>query len=377
MKKALIISNTSGLITDFLENDIKILKEKGYSVDCACNMNFSGKDTDNFINKYNLNMIDVEFPIRDLNIKLILKSFKKIKKILKDNAYEVIHCHSTIAAIIGRQCAKKYRKTGTKVIYTSHGFPFFEGNENIKSKIFYYVEKYYSKFTDAILTICEEDYKNALKMKCKNVFFMHGVGVDIKKFSNIIINKEQYREKLGFSKRDKIILSIGEINTNKNHQIMIKGIANLNNNNIVYVICGREVTEIGKKEELEQLANSLNVKIKFLGFRRDVAEICHIADIGALPSKKEGLGLSGIEMLASGIPVVGSKRQGIKDYIKNGVTGYLADPTDEISFSNAIINTLKLLDNQKTKEICIDMAKKFNIKQAYDVILNVYDIILR
>ena len=155
-----------------------------------------------------------------MEIKSIIKSYKQIKEILKNN-YSVVHCHSTIAATIGRQCTKKYRKTGTKVIYTSHGFPFYEGNNSIKAKIFYQIEKYYSKYTDAIITICNEDYKNALNMKCKNVFFMHGVGVNIESIANQNINVELYRKKLGLSPEDKVILSIGELNTNKNHQIII------------------------------------------------------------------------------------------------------------------------------------------------------------
>ncbi len=104
-----------------------------------------------------------------------------------------------------------------------------------------------------------------------------------------------------------------------------------------------------KKEELQQLANELNVHIKFLGFRKDIPEICCSADIGALPSFKEGLGLSGIEMLAAGLPVTGSNRQGIKDYVIDGVTGYLANPEDSKSFSEAI---------QK----CFELSKCENIK---------------
>lgn len=375
MKKALIISNTAGLITDFLENDLEILKNKGYDVDCACNTKFTGKNTQDFFEKFNIKVFHVDFPIRNLKIKSIIKSYKQIKEILKNN-YSVVHCHSTIAATIGRQCTKKYRKTGTKVIYTSHGFPFYEGNNSIKAKIFYQIEKYYSKYTDAIITICNEDYKNALNMKCKNVFFMHGVGVNIESIANQNINVELYRKKLGLSPEDKVILSIGELNTNKNHQIIIKSIAELNDSNIIYIICGREVTEKGKKEELQNLADSLKVRLKFLGYRNDIAEICNVSDIGAIPSYKEGLGLSGIEMLAAGIPVVGSNRQGIKDYIKDGNTGYLADPDDVSSFEKAIDETLTLKMNKNTRKKCIDMAKKFNVNQAYNVILNAYNKIL-
>ena len=80
MKKALIISNSSGLITDFLENDIKILKEKGYEIECACNVNYPGKDTKNFFEKFNIFVHDVSFPIRNLNFKMIFMRNIHIRK---------------------------------------------------------------------------------------------------------------------------------------------------------------------------------------------------------------------------------------------------------------------------------------------------------
>lgn len=374
MKKALVISNSSGLVTDFLDNDFSILKNRGYEITCVCNTNYPGKDTDDFFKKYDVNVINVEFPIRNLDFKLIIKSYNKLKKIMKKEHFDIVHCHSTIAAALGRAVAKKYRKKKTKVYYTSHGFPFYEGNNGLKSKLFYYIENYYSKYTDGILTICQEDFENAKKMQCKNVKLMHGVGVDVEKFINCKIDRKIYRKKLGIDEDSIAILSIGELNTNKNHQIVIKALSHLKNKKIIYVICGREVTEIGKKNELEQLAKQKNVIVKILGFRKDIPEICKICDIGILPSFKEGLGLSGIEMLASGMPVVGSNRQGIKDYIIDGKTGFLANPEDEMSFKEAIEKSIKLIYNKDVKNNCILETKKFNKEQAYNKIEELYNI---
>jgi glycosyltransferase involved in cell wall biosynthesis len=372
MKKVLIVSNSAGLVSDFLENDIRILKNMGYEIDCACNMLFKGKNSDYFFKYYGVKTIDISFPIRNLEIKNIIKTYKKLRIVLDGTKYDLIHCHSTIAAVIARQCAKKMRIGGTKIIYTSHGFPFYKGNDGIKSKIFKLIEKYYSNYTDVIITICKEDFENAKKMKCNNVFLMHGVGVDVDKFINTQIDRAAYREKLGFLPSDKVVLAIGELNANKNHQIVIRALAELRDENIVFAICGREVTEKGKKQELQNLADSLNVKVKFLGFRKDISEICHLADVGVLSSFKEGLGLSGIEMLASGLQVVGSARQGIKDYVVDNVTGYLANPEDAHSFAVAINKAMNNTGNPKIKENCVSMAKKFDIEQAYETILTAY-----
>lgn len=373
MKKALIISNSSGLITDFLENDIKILKEKGYEIECACNVNYPGKDTKNFFEKFNIFVHDVSFPIRNLNFKMIFKSYSQIKNILKKNKYDLIHCHSTIASIIGRECGKKYRKNGTKIFYTSHGFPFYKENKSKKALLFKMIENYYSKYTDALITICNEDYINAKSMKCKKVYKINGVGVELDKIFNCKVDIISYKKKLGISENENVILSIGELNTNKNHKIIIDALKYLKNIPLVYLICGREVTEIGKKKELENLAKKNQVKVIFLGFRKDIAEIVHCADIGAIPSFKEGLGLAGIEMLAAGIPVVGSDRQGIKDYIINNKTGFLCNPNSVSSFSKGIKCALRLIKSKQTSSNCIEMSKKFSKDNSYNLMKTIYE----
>ncbi len=376
MKKALIIANTSGFISRFLKNDLEILIGKGYTVECACNTKYPDFDTNSFFKRYRTNVYHVDFPIRNLDLYLILKSYRMTKKLLKQETYELIHCHTPIVAVILRQCARYYKKDITKIVYTSHGFPFYKGNAGVKAKLFFYIEKYYSKYTDAILTINCEDYNNAKRMACKNVFLMHGVGVDTDFFQCCNIDRKDYRKKLGFLDEDEVILSIGELNTNKNHAVVIKALKKINNPHIVYAICGREVTEKGKKNELADLAANLNVRVLFLGFRRDIPAVCHCAEIGAIPSFKEGLGLAGIEMLASGIPVTGSNRQGILDYVQDGNTGYLADPNDSGAFAEAILKTFELSKDERTKENCYQMAKKFNSEQAYEVIKSVYDSLL-
>ena len=212
MKKALIVSNSSGLVSLFLKNDIELLLKNGYTVDVACNSNYPDKNTNEFFQQYCNNIFNVPFPIRKLEPGLIFKSYIEISRILKNGNYNLLHCHSTIAAVIARQCARKYHKK-LKIVYTSHGFPFYEGNNGKKAKLFKLIENYYSKYTDAIITICNEDYINAKKMHCNVVKMMHGVGVNINNFINQKVNKKEYRKKLGFKDTDKVILSIGELNT--------------------------------------------------------------------------------------------------------------------------------------------------------------------
>lgn len=373
IKKALIIANSLGFISNFLRVDISLLKSMGYSITVAGSIKSLLDDTLDYFQKNDLTPIDVQFTSRSLELGSLITSYSEIKKILKSNHFDLIHCHTPIVATLVRVVARKYRKTGTKVIYTSHGFPFYEGAKGIKPIIFKTVESYCSWFTDGIITICNEDYTNAKKMHCNSVYKINGVGIELNQFSIPNFDRFQYRKMLGFCPDDIVILSIGELNTNKNHQVVIKAISEINDKRIKYAICGKELTELGKKEELIKLADSLNVDLRLLGFRKDIPMVCLSSDIGAIPSFKEGLGLSGLEMLASGMPVVGSNRQGIKDYVIEGQTGYLANPELSGTFAEAIVRTIEM---GNVAETCRKVASDYSIEKTRKAMLEIYNTIL-
>ena len=96
------------------------------------------------------------------------------------------------------------------------------------------------------------------------------------------------------------------------------------------------MTNFGTYDFLKKYAEEKNVRVKFLGFRKDIPELNKCADIAVLPSLREGLGLAGIEALASGVPVIGSRVQGIKDYVIDGKTGYLCSPLNADEFADKI-----------------------------------------
>ena len=134
------------------------------------------------------------------------------------------------------------------------------------------------------------------------------------------------------------------------------------------------------KDYLKNLASELGVadKVLFLGFRKDIPELCNTADISAFPSKIEGLGLAGIEAMAAGVPLVSSNVHGILDYVIDGETGYAIAPSDVDGFAKAI-NTLALDKKlrEKMKPACIKAVQAFDIFNALRSMWDIYDEILK
>lgn len=376
-KKALIVTALARFTKSFLTNDIIILQKMGYEVHCASNIHHVGAECmPQYFEKMNVIFHQIDFSSsKPLSLET-LKSYKEMEALLKNEYFDVIHCHTPIAGAIARYASRKQRKKGSIVIYTTHGF-YFHKHSNKKTWMLYYtIEDLMSRYCDAIITINREDFENAKKLHCKKVFYIPGVGVDTKRFRNAIVNRSSYRKKLGINEEQILILAVGELSHRKNHQIIIKALAKAKIPNTVFMICGNAMTSANTKNELEELAKESGVDLRLMGLRDDIPEICKCADIGVMPSTREGLGLSGIEMLAAGLPVVASNVHGIVDYIKNGIDGYLCDPFDEDAFAEAM---KKLCDSNIRKSMagnCVKAAEPFDIKYSRKAMQDIYTKIL-
>ncbi|MGV2804700.1 glycosyltransferase [Clostridium perfringens] len=376
-KKVLVITALAGFFRSFLTNDIKILQNMGYEVHCAANVFHPGSEGMNeYFKQNNIIFHQIDFSSNKPFSKQTFLAYKQLKNLINNDYFDVVHCHTPIVSVLGRWCCRKLRKEGMRVIYTTHGFYFHQGSSRKSWIIFHSIEKFMSRFCDAIITINCEDYENAKKMHCKNVFHINGVGVDTNRFANVNINREEYRKSIGISNNEIVVLSIGELSERKNQKVVIEAIGNLNNSNIVLVHCGNAMNSEATTKQLIDLAKRKNVKLILLGLRKDIPEICKCADIGTISSTREGLGLAGIEMLASGLPLVGSKVHGILDYVINEVNGFLANPYDANEFTEGIRKLLDKNTHEKLSSACYKSILKFDIKNSYAQMEKIYKYLL-
>ena len=368
--KILYITTIGGTM-NFFKTFIKALVTEGHTVDIACND--SKSKVPDFFYELGCKAHSIQVSRSPLN-KGNIKAISQIKKLVKDNKYDIVHCHTPIAAMCTRLACRKVRKSGTKVFYTAHGFHFYKGAPKLNWMIYYPIEKFCSHFTDKLLTINSEDYELAkTKFKAKEISYVPGVGVDLSKFENVSVDKAAKKREIGVPVDAKLLLSVGELNENKNHQIIIKALAKLNDTNIHYAIAG-----IGdKKEHLLELAKELGVEkqVHLLGFRKDIPELNYASDVFCFPSYREGLGLSSIEAMSCGLPIVTSNVHGINDYSQDGVTGYKCAPTDIDGFAKAIRD---LIDNSelsaKMGEYNKKYAKKYEMAVIIQMMMGVYGI---
>ncbi|WP_295267935.1 glycosyltransferase [uncultured Catenibacterium sp.] len=374
-KKAIIIASVASMIDQFNRDNIHLLQELDYEVHVACNFDNAGTITNERMKKLKSDLdemgvkyFQVPIPRKLSNIKDMIVSLKILKKLANKNQYKIMHCHSPIGGVIARLAFNACRKNRiTKVIYTAHGFHFYKGAPIKNWIIFYPIEKLCSRITDVLITINHDDYDFAKKhMKANKVKYVPGIGINLDKFKLKDFDKNDYRTKLGLKVDDFMILSVGELNKNKNHEVVIKAIANLRDSNIHYFIAGKG----DLKDRLITLSKELNVEnqIHLLGYRTDIDQLCNSTDVYILPSIREGLNVSLMEAMASGTPCIGGDIRGNRDLIQDNENGFLCNPLIDKEFSDAISK----LKNNTALSCVFQMEELKTIKKFSNVSVRRY-----
>lgn len=321
-KRALQLASVASMIDQFNIPNIQILQSLGYKVDVVADFTNPGtitaeraKDLKRRLEEMDVRVFDIPIP-RSLNLAAISSAYKKVKKLLNTENYILLHCHSPIGGAIARQAARGVRKNGLKVIYTAHGFHFYDGAPLKNWLLFYPIEKKLSRITDVLITINKEDYNRASTHFCaKKTVYIPGIGVDIEKFRNINIDREAKRAELGIMGDDLMLLSVGEQNKNKNHKVVVEAISLMDErqrSHLHYFIVGKDA---GQRNMLVKLAEKKNIHLHLLGFRTDIPELLKVADVFLLPSIREGLNVGLMEAMASGVFCIAADIRGNRDLL--------------------------------------------------------------
>jgi glycosyltransferase involved in cell wall biosynthesis len=364
--KILYVTTISNTVNAFLISHIELLIEQGHQVDVAFNIveEVSPKLIKNGCKVYN-----IEFQRSPLT-KQNYMAYKKLKKIIIEEKYDLVHTHTPVASACVRFACRRIKDI--KVFYTAHGFHFFKGAPIKNWLIYYPIEKWLARYTDVLITINNEDYVRAKKsFKAGKVEYIPGVGFDSSKFANAKFDRNEKRRELGIPEDASMVLSVGELNVNKNHKTVIDAISEIKDSKIYYCICGNGPLN----DYLEKYAEEMGIgnQLHLLGFRNDIAEICKSADIFIFPSKREGLPVSLMEAMASGLPVVCSNIRGNTDLIIEQKGGFICSPTDANEYKS---NIKKLLESTKLRKkyggFNAEWVKKFDINNVLPLINSIY-----
>lgn len=377
MKRALIVATVGGFLSQFEMNNVKVLQERGYEVHYASNFNNGMYHIDyDKLHDKKVVLHHVEFSKNPIKVKDHWEVLKQLKKIIEEYEIDILHCHTPVGGVLARVAAFCVRKD-IYVIYTAHGFHFYHGAP-LKNWLYYPVEKILARITDCLITVNKEDFCQAQKFLHKKNGYatqIPGVGLDLERFQMRLEQREIVRQELGLLDSSFHLVTIGEINRNKNLEVTVKALAELRNPDIVYSIYGR-----GKSiEYIERLIEEchLEKQVKYCGYCTDPERVLQSADLFLFPSIREGLGMAALEALACGVPVIALDNRGTREYMRTGVNGMVCEENTPSEFAQKINQAYVMYKNGNweciTKDGCAESVKRFAIHETEKVMRKVYE----
>lgn len=367
-KKVLLTATVQSHIAQFHKPLAKMLHDNGYEVHVAARDNLTEKNglKIDFADK----VFDVPFERSPLSPRN-LKAYKEVKKIIDNGDYDFVHTNTPAAGVYTRLASQKARKKGTCVIYTAHGFHFYDGAPKKNWMIYYPIEKFCARLTDKLITITEEDYTLASDKFKTNVYHIHGVGANSSKF--FVLNDEEkiaVRKELGISEDTRVIVNVGELLPNKNQRTAILAMKK-----VVEKYPTAKLYIAGNGPELDNLTNlvkenGLGSNVEFLGYTLELNKYNNIAECSVACSFREGLPLNVMEAMLCENAVVASNNRGHRELVKDGVTGFIVGTTDVDAFADRII---KVLDNPTIySKSALGKAQLFTDRNVYSELKEVY-----
>ena len=327
--RALLLAPMGSIHRRFNRANIEALKELDYEVHLLANFS-QGEGTEQQNTEYVKQCEESGITIHSLPFERhsLTSSFlqaKATRALIEREQFDLVHSHTETGGLILRLAG--HRK-GTRYLYTPHGMSFYNGSSWKSQLIYRPIEKWICAGMDGNISINQEEYNLLKKWNSQTAYFVHGIGLEIKRFQGKQGNRERIREEFGIPAEAKVVLSIGELDDNKNHITVINALKSIPE--VYYVICG-----VGPNEE-KLKKSGLGDRLILSGYRKDIQNIIGASDVFALPSFHEGMPVSLMEAMAGELPVICSRIRGNVDLVSDGKNGYLANPVDILEWKSKL-----------------------------------------
>ena len=264
---------------------------------------------------------DITKRLEDNNIKIIYLDKKrgldlsiifKIKKIIDKLKPDIIHTHLYVLEyVVPAVILSKYKKI--KIVHTIHNIASMEAPKRLQ-----FFQRIFFKKKMVYPVAISEKVNSSIRE-------LYGIKYAITIYNGV--NLAKCKIKKSFESCHKIV-HIGRFENQKNHIFLI----NLFKNKKIYENFELYLVGDGSlKQNIEEMIKTYNLeeKIHLVGNLPDCYEMLYNSDIFILPSKWEGMPMTIVEAMGTGIPIVASPVGGIPDMIKNGENGFLCNTIDE------------------------------------------------
>lgn len=266
------------------------------------------------------NRYDITWSRNPLNPSELFDTWARVRRIVIEGGYDIVHVHTPIAAFMTRYALRSLPLADRPaVIYTTHGFHFYNGQGAAGHAAFRTMERIAARWTDYLVTINREDYEAARGFRGipgERVRYIPGIGVDVDRFAEGAVSPaegERVRDELAIPADAFMLTMIAEFAPVKRHAHLLDALARTPSKPVILVLVGTGPLEAEVRAHVKELG--LQDRVRFAGYRRDIPAVLATSDALTLVSQREGLARSVLEAMAAGKPVIGTDTRGITDAV--------------------------------------------------------------
>lgn len=327
--------------------------------------------------EYMLKENEIDFEIiedmsRSINIIKDLKSFFRIKKIIREFKPDIVHTHASKSGALGRLAAITSKVP--IIVHTFHGHVFHSYFGNLKTRFYIFLERFLAKKSSAIIAISDLQRKeliNDFDICSETQTYTIPLGFDLNKFQDDnLLKRNIFRSEFNLEEDLIAVGIIGRLTPIKNHPFFLEAIKKLlgmtSRKFKVFIVGDGE-----DKKALEALCNELNLTfnaegiedplIYFTSWRKDMDAVYAGLDLVALTSKNEGTPVTLIEAQASNKPIVTTDVGGVRDVVMPDLTAYVSDKNDSTKFAT----NMSLLLNNDTERLRMGSAGYNHVSELF------------
>ncbi|WP_437902835.1 glycosyltransferase [Sorangium sp. So ce327] len=253
-----------------------------------------------------------------------LKLPGKLAAFFAKHGVSIVHSHNQLPLIYATAAGRLHR---VPVCHTLHGAMFDQGRRA-------WLRHMAARLADAHVAVSQSTADFMLTHKEVPSSKLHVIlnGIDLSRFRPDAAARHRVRAELGIPQDAWVAGAVGRLSQVKNHALLLRAAAaagilsgDADNARLLLVGDGPEAAP------LRALAEELGIsdRVVFAGERHDVPGLLAASDVFVLSSKSEGLPLSMVEAMATGLPVVSTAVGGIPALIADGETGFLVPSDDE------------------------------------------------
>jgi len=303
---------------------VKGMAERGIEVIALCNFS---KDSRKELENAGVKVYPFPMPGK-INIIADIKCISKMVMLMRQTKPDAVHCHGFKAGLLGRAAGSI---AGARLVYTVHNFTGYGRSKSGKNMI-NRIEKWMAARTGAIICV-----SRALKMSMKDA------GIDEEKL-HVVYNSipcwpaaDRSRVRRKYNIEDSIIIgTVARLIPSKGIDILLKAAAPVLQE---YPRARILIAGSGPEEyRLKELAQSLRIsdKVIFAGRVSGIQDYYAAFDIFVLPTLSEGLGISVLEAMSFGLPVIASAAGGIPEWVIHGRNGCFVEPGNVFELRSAL-----------------------------------------